>query len=147
MDRTRRLARGQSAVRRTTGLTLLEMLVVLAILGAALGLVALRGAWHSDSVEVRAAADTIADALRATRAAAFRTGRPADCRVDPPGHLVRPARGPALRLPPRVSISFHGTITFQPDGAGTGGRIETSEGRSLRRIDIDWLSGRISIAS
>ena len=122
------------------------MLVVLAILGAALGLVALRGAWRSDRVEVRAAADTIADALRATRAAAFRTDQPADCRIDARGHRVLPALGPALRLPPRVSVSFDGTITFQPDGAGTGGRIEASEGRSLRRIDIDWLSGRIAIA-
>ncbi len=121
------------------------MLVVLAILGAAVGIVAMRGAWHSDSLEARAAAETIADALSATRAAAFRTGRPAGCRLDPLRHRVLPALGPPLRLPPRVSISFHGTITFQPDGAGTGGRIEASEGRSLRRIDIDWLSGRIAI--
>ncbi|MEN9559597.1 MAG: hypothetical protein RLZZ502_808 [Pseudomonadota bacterium] len=38
-----------------------------------------------------------------------------------------------------------GAIRFYPDGGSTGGRVSLSRKERLLRIDVDWLSGRVSV--
>ena len=40
-----------------------------------------------------------------------------------------------------------GAIRFDPDGSSSGGRIELTEGKRRMQIGIDWLTGRVSVAS
>jgi general secretion pathway protein H len=126
------------------GFTLIEVLVVLAILGVAVGLIALRGAWHSDRTDVRATAETIADALRLTRATAFRTDLAATCRIDPARHLVIAAGHHPFRLSRRATITPTGPVSFGPDGAGDGAAIRVTEGTATQTVTVDWLSGRVT---
>jgi general secretion pathway protein H len=39
-----------------------------------------------------------------------------------------------------------GGIRFYPDGSSTGGRITVKAGERQYLVDVDWLTGRVSIA-
>ena len=45
-----------------------------------------------------------------------------------------------------VSSESRGAIRFYPDGSSTGGRITVASGERKLLVDIDWLTGRVSIA-
>lgn len=66
------------------------------------------------------------------------------------------ANGPSGKLPDKLAISLvtgrsevsganQGSIRFFPDGSSTGGHIELSGASGKRVIDVDWLTGRISL--
>jgi general secretion pathway protein H len=38
-----------------------------------------------------------------------------------------------------------GSIDFFPDGSSTGGRITLEWGKQLRRIDVNWITGAVSV--
>ncbi len=38
------------------------------------------------------------------------------------------------------------SIRFYPDGSSTGGRNTGSSGEGKYLVDVDWLTGRVSIA-
>jgi general secretion pathway protein H len=38
-----------------------------------------------------------------------------------------------------------GAIRFYPDGSSTGGRITVASGERKYLVDVDWLTGRVSI--
>ncbi len=45
----------------------------------------------------------------------------------------------------RSSTSKRGAIRFYPDGSSTGGRITVASGERKFLVDVDWLTGRVSI--
>jgi prepilin-type N-terminal cleavage/methylation domain-containing protein len=53
--------------RRQAGFTLLEMIIVIAVLGMALGLVVTRGPMRSQTMEMQAAVNQVAQGLRVAR--------------------------------------------------------------------------------
>ncbi|HEY4174844.1 MAG TPA: GspH/FimT family pseudopilin, partial [Rhodopila sp.] len=67
---------------RQSGFTLIEMVVVLVVLGLALGLVIARGPMHSATLDARTAARQLAQALRLARSRAIMSDRPVLVRVD-----------------------------------------------------------------
>ena len=44
-----------------------------------------------------------------------------------------------------VTSETRGSIRFYPDGSSTGGRITVSSGERKYLVDVDWLTGRVSI--
>ena len=38
-----------------------------------------------------------------------------------------------------------GAIRFYPDGSSTGGRVTVAAGERRLLVDVDWLTGRVSI--
>jgi general secretion pathway protein H len=38
-----------------------------------------------------------------------------------------------------------GAIRFYPDGSSTGGRITVASGERKYLVDVDWITGRVSI--
>jgi general secretion pathway protein H len=44
-----------------------------------------------------------------------------------------------------VTSERRGAIRFYPDGSSTGGRITVTFGRTQYLVDVDWLTGRVSI--
>src|SRR5437763_16963339 len=142
--------RGQDA-----GFTLIEVIVVLAVLAFALALlVGYKPPWSS-GFGLRGTAAELASGLRLARSEAILRNRPILFEIDLAGHQFRVDTGPVRRLPPQLSIALltvsgerrdvaTGDIRFNPDGSSTGGRISLSDGPQKVTIGIDWLSGRVN---
>lgn len=127
------------------GFTLLEMLVVIAVMGLLAGLVLTRGPARSAGLEARLAANTLAGTLRAARAQAIATDRAVAVRVDGPagtvavGTAAPRAVGAVLIPPPRP-------LVFAPDGSSSGGAVGVAAGPLRKVVAVDWLTGRVTVA-
>jgi general secretion pathway protein H len=143
-------------MRRDQGFTLIEILVTLAILGVAMGLIIGRGPMNSRGLQTRAAAGAIAQSLRAARAQAIATDHDVSVAFDPEHHIfaadatppVKLAKDlaieilpPALTGPGRVRV-----IRFSPDGSATGGQVLLGEGHKRLGISVEWLTGKVTVA-
>lgn len=136
------------------GFTLLELLVVIAVLAfvTALAVPRLGG---STAAEMDAAVRVISSGLRHARSEAVTRGEPVRVVVD----LENKRIGDRARMRPLPrSLDYRlvtarseqlgesvGNVRFFPDGSSTGGRITASDGRAERVIDVDWLTGRVRV--
>lgn len=138
------------------GFTLIEMIVVLVILGLALGLIVARGPMRSERLDIDAAAREMAGALRLARGEAIARNAPVAVVIDPLAHVYHVGDSPVRRLPAGFALSVlspvtpagaaAGAIVFAGDGSSSGGRIELV-GRTHRvSIVANWLTGRVSVA-
>lgn len=131
------------------GFTLLEMLVVIAVLGLVLGIFIGRGPMRSPALDLRAAAADVAQALRATRARAIATDRASSFALDPAAHRYV-AAGVSHALPAALSAAINapgGVIQFAPDGSSSGGRVTLGEAERAIVVSVDWLTGRVRVAA
>ena len=139
------------------GFTLIEVVVVLAILGLALALVLGYGAPSRRGLDLRGSAAALASGLRLARSEAILSNRAVIFDLDLAGHRFRSGSGPVRQLPPSLAIDLlsisgerrsanAGDIRFNPDGSSTGGRITLAEGSRKIMVGVDWLTGRVSIA-
>jgi general secretion pathway protein H len=142
--------------RREAGFTLIEMLVVVAIMGFALTMVITRGPVRSQALEMKAAVSEVAQGLRLARSRAIATNTPVQFAVDVPLRSFRIDRGTPTILPRSLSISMTAVseetlgarlaaIRFNGDGSATGGRIELTDGQRRSQVGVDWLTGRVSV--
>jgi general secretion pathway protein H len=141
------------------GFTLLELLVVIAVIGILLAAIPSFVLRDSASVEVRSAARALADGLRETRSRALVVNRPQAFAIDLEGRQFRPGEGRPLKQLERnlelslttarelVSEAGGGSIRFFPDGSSTGGRIGVARGDTLAFVTVDWLTGDVRIES
>lgn len=138
------------------GFTLIEMIVVLVVAGLVLGLVLARGPMRSRTLEARAAARDIAQALRGARARAIAANRPVEFTLDLRRHSFCVDTGASNGLPAWLGLSAAAVsgeklgngiagIRFAPDGSASGGRIELADGKLRLSIGVDWLTGRVSV--
>lgn len=132
------------------GFTLLEMIIVLVILGLALGLVATRGPMRSRGLDLRAAADDLAQGLRAARGQAIAAGGAVVVRLEAGGFRIGNGRLHAL---PGMSIAAstlggqtQSRIRFTPDGSSSGAIIALADQAGRISVGVDWLTGRVHIA-
>ncbi len=139
------------------GFTLLEILVVLAIVGFALVLVVgYRPPW-SRGFAVDTIAAELSSELRLVRSQAITENRAVALELDVKGHRYRVGSAALRSLPASLSIQMLtiagqregadvGSIRFNPDGSSTGGRIVLAEGPRRVAIGVDWLTGRVSVS-
>ena len=139
------------------GFTLIEIVVVLfigALVYALIAGVPLRGV---SGAELKGAARTLASGLRQAQTTALATRRDATLTLDLDAREfeVSGIEG-ARRLPREVELKLFtaqtevtserkGAIRFYPDGSSTGGRITVAAGERRLLVDVDWLTGRVSI--
>jgi general secretion pathway protein H len=137
----------------TAGFTLVELLVVLAIIAlvAGIGVPYMTGR-SSDRVRLETTARHIAEALRVSRAAAVLRNAEIALTIDTENHNFESAAAPrrtvdsdiAIRLKiaePERLTSSRGGVRFFPDGSSTGGDIYLSLHGLDARICVNWLSG------
>jgi len=148
----------QLVMRHEAGFTLLELLVVLAIVSLLAVTLPGRMTRGVDPVRVEAAARLVAVDLSKTRSAAMGSGRQTLFVVDPEAAIYRPGDDAPVQLPQGTRITLltaaqerldggRGAIRFFPDGGATGGRITLVARNGLERtITVDWLSGHVSLA-
>ncbi|HEV7439922.1 MAG TPA: GspH/FimT family pseudopilin [Methylobacterium sp.] len=137
------------------GFTLIEMLVVLAILA---GVAALSGPVLSRigrGQALDAFGETLAAQLSLTRAAAIRSNAIRSVALDPAARSFASDAGLAplpipadLRVtlePPPQSRVPAGLIRFLPDGRSSGGQIRLEQGADTRLLGIERLTGSVHL--
>lgn len=137
------------------GFTLLELLVVLAIIGlmSTVVLVSLPGS--KDTLDLKVAARDVMMQVIESRNQAIRTGRDVRFVINmADGEFWTENSGISRTLPEGVELEIHtakseqgdnntAAIRFFPDGSSTGGYVRLSRGKSNYRIDVSWLTGKI----
>ena len=143
--------------KRGGGFTLVELLAVL-VIGALIYAVMLGVPMRGTSMaDLKAASRSLASGLRQAQTTAMSTRRDALLTLDVEAREFE-VTGSAARSLPRglelklftaqaeVSSESRGSIRFYPDGSSTGGRITVASGERKFLVDVDWLTGRVSIA-
>jgi general secretion pathway protein H len=141
---------------RQQGFTLFEVLVVLAIIALVTAIMAPALFRGFGGTQARAAAYEIAAALRRARNEAVAANADVAVVFDLARGAYAPERARARAVPEVLHLELYaaeveqldattGGIRFFPDGSATGGQV-TVEGEAARyQVDVDWLTGRISV--
>ena len=144
-------------MRRESGFTLLELVVVLLIAAAAYALVLALPSRGASGADLKSSARTLASALRQAQSTAMATRRDALLTLDVDAReFLLTGETRAHRLPDTIELKLYtaqteveserkGSIRFYPDGSSTGGRITVSTGERRFLVDVEWLTGRVSI--
>ena len=145
------------ALSQDAGVSLLELLVVLAILAITFALSAnsIRDAGHP--ARLQPMAQRMAADLRLARAISIATSRSIKINIDVSGcnyHIetrgttsIRPC---AIALAPvaagaNPATSNSAEIAFFPDGSSSGGQFTLSAKRTAYTLRIDWLTGAVTV--
>ena len=148
--------RMRASQHRHDGFTLVEMLVVMAIIALVLGLVATSMSRSISGAETREAAHKLVAALRYTRTQAILQKSEQVFTVDVEEHSYSAPGRAEVQLPEGMEILLTtartemtsetaGGIRFFPDGGSTGGRVDLfTRGREYN-VNIAWLTGEASL--
>lgn len=145
------------SLRKARGVSLLEMLLVVALIAIAGMLAAMVLTGGLDGMRLRSSSKEIAAQLRYARAQAIATGQPQRFVIDPARHHWQGPNHRQGNIPPSLGVEFTGAreaqarageggILFFPDGASTGGRVQLSAKKAAWRIDVAWLTGEVRLA-
>lgn len=139
------------------GFTLLELLVVLVIAGAGYALLVRFNAGGVSGAQLKSAARAVAAGLRDARGTAIARQESTALVLDLENRSMEVGGGARAReLPRRLDLKLYtaqseivdgkrGAIRFYPDGSSTGGRVTLASGERRFLVDVDWLTGRVSI--
>lgn len=142
--------------RRAHGFSLLEMMLVIAIIALASLIAASALTGGIDGMKLRSSAREVAAQLRYTRAQALATGQAQRFTIDPRGHAWTAPKDRHGEIPKQLGIVFTGAREIQPtrgegaimffaDGASTGGRIQLNVKRAAWNVDVTWLTGQVRL--
>jgi general secretion pathway protein H len=148
--------RSDLAMRAERGFTLIEMLVVIAIIALIGAFVLPQFSGAQAKADMSSAARRLAAGLRTTRSLAMAHGRSEAFTVDVAHGLYRAGAGAAQAIDKHVGVTLvtasqetidaaEGNIRFYADGSSTGGGIGLRAGTRSTLVLVDWLTGRVSI--
>lgn len=141
---------------RAGGFTLLEVLAVITLIAIALAVTAYSMNGGLDRARLDASAREVAAALRHTRLRAEATHTQQWFTLDLRARsYASPGRDPKI-LPNGVAVNVTSAaedapvagvarIRFFPDGSSTGGHVVLSRKGRSARVDIDWLTGAVTL--
>lgn len=144
-------------MRRQSGFSLLELIIVLVIGAAALGLVVSFSGKGASAADLKASARALASGLRAAQSTAMATRRDAVMTLDvDTREFSFTGDSRSHKLPEGIDMKLFtaasevesqrkGAIRFYADGSSTGGRVTVSAGERQFLVDVDWLTGRVKI--
>jgi general secretion pathway protein H len=141
----------------TRGFSLIELVVVIALIAGATALVAGLLNAGLPGQQLRGAARELAAQMRYARAQAIVTGEAQVLRLDADTHEWTAPRGRHGELNDKIEIIAVGarddaagegvaTYRFFPDGASTGGHVRLRRGDAEWRVDVAWLTGEVALA-
>ncbi len=138
------------------GMSLLEMLLVIALIAAIGVLTVGMMSGGMSGMQLRSASKEIASQLRYTRSQAISTGRSQKFTIDPAARTWTAPNGRNGDIPKAVGVTFtgarevqprrgEGAIVFFADGASTGGRIKLNVKQAAWNVDVAWLTGEVKL--
>ena len=142
---------------RTLGVTLIEVLVVLSLLVVVAAMLTPM-LLPSPARTLHAAAGELVVALRETRRIAQARREPNRFVIDTEAKRYGDAIGGDWRSLPKDSTvelttarsltdeDGGGSIAFFPDGSSSGGRLRVGLEGYVAQIDVEWLTGRITLS-
>lgn len=140
------------------GFSLLEMMVVAAILAGGMLLVLTQYPFGSKQSNLRLLGQQVMTQLRQTRDLAMDQNRDRAFIFDAEARTYQATEfGKAIELPEDISFKMvtanqintrpqEGRIIFFGDSSSSGGAIHLAKGNAQYNINIDWLTGAISLA-
>lgn len=147
--------------RPASGFSLLEMILVMALIAAASLLAVAAFGGGMQGIKLRAGAKDVAAQMRFARAVAISSGQPQDVIIDPAARHWQGAKGRSGSLPDIGEVVFtgaratqfdpggqnegKGTVRFFPDGAATGGRVRLLANGGGWDVDVGWLTGEVRV--
>ena len=154
----RKLGRpGPARAPNADGFTLLEMVVVLAIIAVVMALSVPMFDTAFPGAQVKSAAHNLASGLRYTRDQAITTNRSTAFVINTQKRQYGMDGDLSFRkLPPELILSlktahsevvddYTGRIRFFPDGSSTGGRITLADRGRIYSVMVDWILGRVRV--
>jgi len=143
-------------MRRASGFTLVELLVVLVIATMVLALVGTSISRSISGAEMRTAARKVAASLRYTRTHAILTKSEQVFLVDTENGTFQAADRQSEELPEGMNVELNtarsevtsenvGGIRFYPDGGSTGGNVRLEANGRVYQVDVAWLTGEASL--
>lgn len=146
---------------RSSGFSLLEMILVMALIAAASLLAVAAFGGGMQGMKLRDGAKDVAAQMRFARAVAISSGQAQDVVIDPKARQWQGAKGRSGRLPNVGEVVFtgaratqfdpgqqnagKGVVRFFPDGAATGGRVRLLANGGGWDIDVGWLTGEVRV--
>ena len=133
------------------------MMVVLVIAAIAYAVLLSAPLGKASAADLKAAARTLASGLRQAQTTAMATRKDAVLTIDVESReYVTTLETTPRKLPENLELKLYaaqsevsserrGSIRFYPDGSSTGGRITVAAGERKYLVDVDWLTGRVSI--
>ncbi|MDD1621496.1 MAG: GspH/FimT family pseudopilin [Methylococcaceae bacterium] len=112
----------------------------------------------NESTKIQAAARDIASALRYAHGQALMSRQPVSIAINLDDNSYRVSnRDKVFELPTEIDVSLtvaeeeleggEGSIRFFGDGSSTGGRITLEWGKQRRQIDVNWITGEVTISA
>jgi len=145
-------------VQRQRGFTMIELLAVLALVAAIMAMAA-SVMWRKlPGQRLQQSAKELVAQLRYTRAQAIATGEPQVFTLDANSREWRAGEKRRGQLAKDIAIVATGArneqqqrpgvaaVRFFPEGAATGGRFVLRNGRVAWQVDVQWLTGEVSLA-
>jgi general secretion pathway protein H len=145
------------ADRKTSAFTLIELMVVLAIAGLIMALVPPMLSNVIPGTQVKSAARHLAAGLKLTRDKAITSREETVLTLDMEHNTYAIAdTEKQLDLPDDTVLTLttaetemltetRGSIRFFADGSSTGGQIRLAYRQSEYLVDVNWLTGQVSI--
>ena len=142
---------------RQRGFSLLEVIVVITIIALAYTLLPQMVFSGVSGAELRSNARAVATGLRRARDAAINTKREAVMLINLENReFTLPNDAKLHKLNDKLDVKLYtseadlisdkvGTIRFFPDGSSNGGRVTVAAGERGFEIDVDWLTGHVTI--
>jgi len=140
------------------GFTLLELIVVMAIIGLMVALIPGFLLRDNKGLDLDRATRAVAEGLHDVRSAAIKENRDQLFGLDVERRQFLPGEGATpVQLHRDIVVRFItarreqltgsiGQIRFFPDGSSTGGKVELDLGDLTSQIEVDWLTGLVKVA-